>query len=189
MAKKEKNAAENNVKNNVENRVENVLREILENGKQVDPKEAYSTFDPEKEPKIMLGCSTLLTLGTHPGLVALAAAWNHRKLFAEVKAELTDEAASQGKPLDIYLSELRSEIEGYDAMQSAISQIKYAINYLKPREGKEKDTMVNVSINGELRTISARKLVALKTKFANDREALRASILENSNIQNVVEDF
>lgn len=189
MAKKEKNAAENVVVENAVNTVEKVLNEILENKKEVDVKEAYSTYDPEKEPKIMLGCQVLLKLGVHPGLVALAAAWNHRKLFSDVKIALTDEASKLGKPLDIHLNDLRTEIEGYDAMQSAISQIKYAINYLKPREGKAKDVMVNVSINGELRVIGTRMLVELKTKFANDREALRAAILENSTSQNVVEDF
>jgi hypothetical protein len=172
--------------------LDQVLDLILndENPKAVELKDAYSTYDPEKEPVIMKGCKQLVEMGINKEVIVFAVTWNHRKCFLRAKELVTEQATKAGMPLDIYITKvLQPELAKFEAIDKAISAVKYAFNYLKPRPGKEKDIMINVSIEKKVRIISQRKLAELKTSFADDKEALRKAIIENSTEPTTTEIF
>lgn len=173
------------------------LKELKENELVIVKGNTYSNYKEETEPDIQ---NSLKSLGrildvinpkdaNNDIAILMGKYWNDRETFAVIKKEAEERAAKEGIPFDIYMeTKIRPIIEKVDTAL-AVSRIKYALNYLKPREGKAKVQMQQIIIDKKVYEISDRKYHEIKTLFAGDKDAIKKALLKEATEVQIVDNY
>lgn len=177
----------------VENNYSN--REWLEKNEPSFPEEFRSTkYDEAREPKVQDGLKTIQELlgeKIHPLILLLGKWWEVKPARTAIKKMIDEEAAKNNQPDDVFLQViLRENVDKVASLSQATDRLKYAITYFKPRAGvSSKDVFKMMSINGETYNVSLKLLAKAKEDFADDKEALKNFVIENSTKIEVVEEL
>ena len=146
---------------------------------------ASSKYDAEREPKVQEGLKLIADLmgdKINPLVILLGKHWENKNARAAIKSLIDEEAKAKGVPSDVYLQvKLRENVDKLASVQNAVDRLRYSINYFKPRPGATpKDSFKQFTIGGVLYNVSLTKLDEAKTKFGEDKEAIKAFIVECS---------
>lgn len=150
---------------------------------QENVKERYSNWGADRtiedEENELKGLD--LIKGVDPRFVRLNKFWHNRPKYREVYAEIKAELESQGIDIVDWLqSTVRQQVEQNDMslIIKALSRMKYALNYHKPREGQtRKANLITIKIDGNLYQVDKLKLSELKTSIT-DKNELKAKLIE-----------
>lgn len=186
--KKQKQAKEVNAEVIRENLATASIEELSQLPFELKEENVYSATAPEKpedEQVIIEGMDILKAeFGISSTLHIIGKHWNDRPVFRRAVELIKEEAAKTGKTYDDYLNEvLRPEVEKLDKMQKGLSRLKYALNYMKSRPGKEKDSISPIKmLDGTQRMISLRTFTKLKADYEQhkDKDRFTAEIIANS---------
>lgn len=161
-------------------------REFLETNKFEAIDELVSTkYDPEREPKVQAGLEILVELmggKINPLILLLGKFWENKAARKAIKKLIDEEAASKNQPEDVYLQVvLRENVDKLAAVQSAVDRLRYAITYFKPRGGiGTKAIYKALRIDGIDYNVNLTILAEAKTKFGEDKAAIKGYVVEHS---------
>lgn len=149
-----------------------------------------SKFDEEREVRVQAGLATISELvgdKINPLVIELARYWEEMPKRKLIKQLIDAEAAALHLNKDAYLQvKLRENVERLAEIATAIDRMKYAINYFKPREGIKVQTR-QIVIDGISYIIDVEVAAEAKIKFADDREALKAYIIQHATVNSDIE--
>lgn len=122
-----------------------------------------------------------LIKGVDERFIRLNKFWHNRTKYREVYKEIKNELEAQGIDIvDWMQTTIRPQVEENDMalIIKALSRMKYALNYHKPREGQtRKANLITIKIDGNLYQVDKLKLSELKTTIT-DRDELKAKLIE-----------
>lgn len=122
-----------------------------------------------------------LIKGVDERFIRLNKFWHNRTKYREVYKEIKNELEAQGIDIvDWMQTTIRPQVEENDMalIIKALSRMKYALNYHKPREGQtRKANLITIKIDGNLYQVDKLKLSELKTSIT-DRDELKAKLIE-----------
>lgn len=122
-----------------------------------------------------------LIKGVDERFIRLNKFWHNRTKYREVYKEIKNELEAQGIDIvDWMQTTVRPQVEENDMslIIKALSRMKYALNYHKPREGQtRKANLITIKIDGNLYQVDKLKLSELKTTIT-DRDELKAKLIE-----------
>jgi hypothetical protein len=144
-----------------------------------------SKHDTEREPKVQNGLKAINELlgdKINPLLILLAKFWENKTARASIKKMIDAEAAAKNVPADIYLQvQLRENVDKMAEIQSAVDRLRYAITYFKPRPGAgTKAIFKPMRIDGVDYNVNILVLQEAKEMFTDDKEAIKAYVVERS---------
>lgn len=150
---------------------------------ETQTKERYSNWGADRtikdEENELKGLD--LIKGVDPRFIRLNKAWHNRPLYREIYKEIKEELEAQGIDIvDWMQTTVRPQVEENDMalIIKALSRMKYALNYHKPREGQtRKANLITIKIDGKLYQVDKLKLSELKTTITN-RDELKAKLIE-----------
>jgi hypothetical protein len=158
-------------------------REWLEkNEPEFIPEFVSKKYDAEREPKVQAGLISVKELlpadKIHPLILLLAKWWEVKPARAEIKKMIDAEAAKNNTPEDVYLQKvLRENVDKLSTIQQAVDRMRYSITYFKPRAGVSNKPVYKImSIDGENYNIDLNVLNEAKTKFGEDKAAIKEFI-------------
>lgn len=122
-----------------------------------------------------------LIKGVDERFIRLNKFWHNRTKYREVYKEIKNELEAQGIDIvDWMQTTIRPQVEENDMalIIKALSRMKYALNYHKPREGQtRKANLITIKIDGNLYQVDKLKLSELKTSIT-DKDKLKAKLIE-----------
>lgn len=122
-----------------------------------------------------------LIQGVDERFIRLNKVWHNRPKYREVYKEIKEELEAQGIDIIDWMQDtVRKQVEENDMalIIKALSRMKYALNYHKPREGQtRKANLITIKIDGNLYQVDKLKLSELKTTVT-DRDEMKAKLLE-----------
>lgn len=148
-----------------------------------NPKERYSNWGADRtiedESNELKGLD--LINGVDERFIKLNKLWHNRTKYREVYKEIKEELEAQGIDIVEWMqSTVRKQVEDNDMslIIKALSRLKYALNYHKPREGQSrKMNLITIKIDGSLYQVDKLKLSELKSTIS-DKNELKAKLIE-----------
>lgn len=159
--------------------------EWLRNNSPVFPAELTSKkCKLDREPAVRLGARLISKINPDfPELLLLLAKWWENKPARKtIKAAIDAEAAEQGYDEVTYMQNvLKDKVTVFASLTEVVDRMKYAITYFKPREGaKTKEQFKQYQINGVVYNVSLTVLSEARNLYGDDKEAIKAYVVENS---------
>jgi len=139
-----------------------------------------SKYDSDREREIIEGLKEIVDLGIeiNPLMILLAKWWEVKPARAEIKKLIDAEAEAKGMDKVTYLQdEIGAQVQKLSNIGEAISRLKYAKTYFKPRgDYKAKLPKKQLSIDGKMYQINVADFNRLKDEHG-DKKALKKAIL------------
>jgi hypothetical protein len=140
-------------------------------------------YNAAREPRIQEGLKKLGIKGfiTSGGLMLLAKHWENKAARETCINLMKEEAIQRKEDKHTYIQgTLRKQVDDLLLMAEAAQRLTFVLTYLKPRPSQIKDKEMPVLVGNKKYSVSILLFTEAKIKFGDDKDALKAYILENA---------